>query len=164
MVQKGTSTFGQSKHMSDDYVAWDLKEIYFILSKRTPHYVTVTLGSKQLERLANIAASTLPAIPRITKEKIHDGFYHFKGYRPDETRKVKLTEGVYSIRSRHEGRGNFVVWMFTEDDEKLVANEIGYCQSRYAFRVADSVVEVFFAVEHAGGPWEIDVKKVSPGP
>lgn len=164
MVESGLKTLGTPKLKSDDYVAWDLQDIQFILSRRIPKCITVTLGNKQLEQLARKDATALPAVPRVTGEKIHGGPYFFKGFRPDNTRKVKLTRGIYSISSMHKGRGNFIVWMYSAYDEDLVANEIGYSVAHSVIRVDERVREVFFAIEDAGGPWEIDVKKMQVNP
>jgi hypothetical protein len=162
MIEAGKVTFGQPKSISADAVTWDLEKIHFNLNRRPPEFITVTLCDKKLEELTNSAAAQFPSEPTVANEVVHGGPYYLNGSRPGQTRRVKLTQGVYLLEARHEGDGNFIVYLYSPTDHELVANEIDNSRACTTIHVEEPVEEVFFIVKRAGGPWEISLKKM-PG-
>ena len=159
-TEAGKATFGPPRLMSHASVTWDLERTRINLSKRTPEFITVTVWDTKLEQLADSGLALFPAEPKVAKTVVHGGPYFLKGFRPGPTRRVQLTEGVYLLTAQHQGDGNFIAYLYTPVERELVANEIDDSYTCTTIHVDEPVEEVFFVVEHAGGPWEIKLKKM----
>ncbi len=162
MIDAGKKAFGEPTAAEADSVIWDLEKVSFSLSRGPSRSVTVSLSHKELEEFANSWVDPHALPPAVTQTVVFGGPYYLQGFRPGITRRVKLTRGVYSLETRHEGRENFAVYFYSADDHDLVANEIGHCRTCTTIHVDDLVQEAFFVVKYADGPWEINLKKL-PG-
>ncbi len=109
---------------------------------------------KPIKQPVRMTFSTAPATP-ISPTK-------FAGSGKDFTSKAQFEEGLLIVNYRHSGERNFIVWMLNDKGEKqkLIANEIGSCNGRSAFKIVFAGDYLFDVT--ADGSWEIEFSQPIP--
>lgn len=148
-VSETTNRLGQPKRLGRSRFRWAISDQRSLILDTESHSLThIDLPPPTRTQMVQYAAAERP--------------HHLKGWRSKEwTKWITLTQGTYSMEARHEGRGNFIVYMFSDHDKELLFNEVGKSYDYELVHVNQPEKRVRFLIKKTGGLWEIDIKKSS---